>query len=145
MKILKWSALDICMVTKEIQFWKTKSLKEMTKTEWESLCDQCGICCLHCVRDEQTGEILRLAVSCQYFDTSNCQCLVYECRSLIAQDCIELSPDKIRHMNVLPHTCAYRSLVEGRELEWWHPLVSGDPNTVHKSGISVKEKVLTVK
>ena len=125
------------------QFWKTKSLEEMTKSEWESLCDHCGVCCLHCVRDEESGKIIRLAVSCQFLDASICRCLVYECRSLIAPDCIELSPDKIRQMLFLPYTCAYRSIAEGRKLEWWHPLVSGNPNTVHEAGISVQEKVLS--
>jgi uncharacterized cysteine cluster protein YcgN (CxxCxxCC family) len=144
-RTLKRNTLGICVEQTKNQFWKTKSLMEMTKAEWESLCDHCSICCLHCVRDEHTSKIMRLAVSCQYLDTSVCRCLVYECRNLIAQDCIALFPDKIRQMNWLPKTCAYRSLAEGRKLEWWHPLVSGNPNTVHEAGISVQEKVLSGK
>ena len=144
-KAFKRNTLGICMEQKINQFWKTKSLKEMTKAEWESLCDHCGVCCLHSVQNGKTGKIMHLAISCQYLDESVCQCLVYECRSLIAENCIELSPDKIRQMNWLPYTCAYRSLAEGRKLEWWHPLVSGDANTVHEVGISVQEKVLSGK
>ena len=131
------------MKQRQQKFWKTKTLKEMTSTEWESLCDKCGICCLHNFKDRKTGKIKFIAVSCQFLDTSTCRCLVYEARKQIAPDCTELCPDKIRQLKRLPYTCAYRSLAEGRELEWWHPLVSGDPDTVNKAGISVQDKVVT--
>ena len=131
------------MKQRQHKFWKTKTLKEMTSTEWESLCDKCGKCCLHNFKDRKTGKIKFIAVSCQFLDTSTCRCLVYEARKQIAPDCIELCPDKIRKLKRLPYTCAYRSLAEGRELEWWHPLVSGDPDTVNKAGISVQDKVVT--
>jgi uncharacterized cysteine cluster protein YcgN (CxxCxxCC family) len=123
-------------------FWKTKSLKEMTKAEWESLCDHCGLCCLHSVQDGKTGKIKLLAVACRNLDTSTCRCLVYNDKIKTEPDCTMLSPDKIRRIKKLPYTCAYRSLVEGRELKWWHPLVSGDPNSVHEAGISVQGKVV---
>ena len=135
----------ICMGQIENQFWKTKSLKAMTKAEWESLCDHCGICCLHSVQDGKTGKIKFLSVACQFLDESTCRCMIYEDRLNVEADCERLSPDKIKRIKKLPKTCAYRCLVEGRELEWWHPLVSGDPNTVHEAGISVKEKVLSAK
>ncbi len=131
------------MEQKENQFWETKSLKEMTKAEWESLCDNCGLCCLHSVQDGKTGKNKLLAVACRYLDTSTCRCLAYKDRFKTDPDCERLSPDRIRRIKRLPYTCAYRSLVEGRELEWWHPLVSGDPNTVHEAGISVQGKVVT--
>ena len=131
------------MKQRQHKFWKTKTLTEMTSTEWESLCDKCGRCCLHNFKDGKTGKFKFIAVSCQFLDTSTCRCLVYEARKQIAPDCIELYPDKIRQLNRLPYTCAYRSLAEGRELEWWHPLVSGDPDTVNKAGISVQDKVVT--
>ncbi|HKJ32887.1 MAG TPA: YcgN family cysteine cluster protein, partial [Balneolales bacterium] len=139
----KKSSFGNIMEQKQDLFWKTKSLKEMTKAEWESLCDNCGRCCLHSVQDGKTGKIKLLSVACQYLDVSTCRCLIYEDRVKIESDCERLSPDKIRRIKKLPYTCAYRSLVEGRQLEWWHPLVSGDPNTVNAAGISVQGKVVT--
>jgi hypothetical protein len=130
------------MEQKQNQFWETKALKEMTKIEWEALCDNCGLCCLHSVQDGKTGKIMLLAVACRFLDISTCNCLVYSDRFKIKPDCERLSPDKIRRIIRLPYTCAYRTLVEGRELEWWHPLVSGDPNTVSEAGISVQGKVV---
>lgn len=130
------------MNTKEGPFWKTKSLSEMTGDEWESLCDGCGICCLQKMEDEETGKVKLTSVSCQFLETINCRCLVYEDRFLLNPDCVKLSPEKLKYIKWLPSTCAYRCLSEGRELEWWHPLVSGDPNTVHQAGISLRDKVL---
>lgn len=114
----------------------------MTEEEWESLCDGCGICCLQKIEDEETGRIKLTPVSCDFLDTVNCRCLVYEDRFLINPDCVRLSPDKAGSIEWLPITCAYRCLAEGRKLKWWHPLVSGDPGTVHQAGISVRDKVL---
>lgn len=131
------------MNPRQAPFWKTKKLKEMTKTEWESLCDNCGLCCLHSVQDGKTGKIKLLAIACRYLDTSTCRCLVYKDRFKTEPDCMMLCPDKIRRIKRLPYTCAYRSLAEGRELMWWHQLVSGDPNTVYEAGISVKYRVVS--
>jgi len=140
---LKCNTFEASMQQKENKFWETKSLNEMTKAEWESLCDCCGRCCLYSVQDGKSGKLRLLAVACQYLDISTCHCLIYKDRFKTVPDCIRLSPDKIRQLKRLPYTCAYRSLVEGRKLEWWHPLVSGDPNTVHEAGISIKGKVVT--
>jgi uncharacterized cysteine cluster protein YcgN (CxxCxxCC family) len=134
--------VDVCWIGR-IKFWKIKTLKEMTEAEWESLCDCCGLCCLHNVRYAKTGKINLLAVACMHLDISTCRCLIYEDRFKIEPDCMMLSSNKIRRIRKLPYTCAYRSLVEGRELEWWHPLVSGDPKTVHEAGISVQDKVVS--
>ena len=131
------------MAQKQNQFWKTKSLQAMTRAEWESLCDHCGLCCLYRVQDGKTGKVRLLAVACQYLDINTCCCAIYEDRIQTVSDCIMLAPNKIKFIKKLPPTCAYRSIVEGRELEWWHPLVSGDLNTVHEAGISVKGKVVT--
>ena len=128
---------------KENKFWETKTLKEMSKAEWESLCDSCGLCCLYSVQDGKTGNIKMLAVACQYLDISTCRCVIYKDRLDTVPDCKMLSPDKIRRIIRLPYTCAYRTLFQGRELDWWHPLLSGDPNTVHEAGISVQGKVVT--
>jgi uncharacterized cysteine cluster protein YcgN (CxxCxxCC family) len=127
---------------KKRPFWKTKSLHEMTGDEWETLCDSCGICCLEKVEDEETGEIRLTSVSCEFLDTVNCRCLIYAHRLHLNPDCVELSVDKLKHIEWLPDTCAYRRLFERRELEGWHPLVSGDPNTIHEAGISVRDRAL---
>jgi len=132
-------------LTKQRQnkFWETKSLNELSSSEWEALCDGCGRCCLHKVKDEKADKIAFLGVSCQFLDTSSCRCLVYEARKKMMPDCIVLSPDNIGQTNALPATCAYRRLAEGKPLKWWHPLVSGDANTVHQAGISVQDRVVS--
>jgi uncharacterized cysteine cluster protein YcgN (CxxCxxCC family) len=129
-------------IVKKNPFWKAKSLHEMTRDEWESLCDCCGICCLEKVEDKETGEIRLTSVSCEFLDTVNCRCLVYENRFRLNPECVNLSLDKLKHLEWLPDTCAYKILFEGRELEGWHPLVSGDPNSVHEAGVSVRDKAL---
>jgi uncharacterized cysteine cluster protein YcgN (CxxCxxCC family) len=130
------------MITMQSQFWKTKSLADMTPVEWELLCDNCGRCCLQKIGDGDSGNIKFLAISCEYLDISTSRCLVYENRKRLKPDCVKLSPKKLKQaMGWLPDTCAYRNLAEGKELNWWHPLVSGDPNTVHQAEISVRNKV----
>ncbi len=117
----------------------------MTPNEWESLCDRCGLCCLHKLEDENSGKVIYIGIACEFLDTENCQCLVYENRHFAAPDCIALTQKNIRQIKWLPDTCAYRRLAEGRRLEWWHPLLSGDPATVHQAGISVRNKVTSGK
>ena len=119
-------------------FWKTKSLAEMTAEEWESLCDGCGRCCLIKLEDIDTGEIATTNIACKLLDIGKCRCKDYENRSARVPDCHTLTPKLIGDLNWLPSTCAYRVLDKGGELEWWHPLVSGDPNSVHEAGISVR-------
>jgi len=131
------------MKKEKTPFWKSKTLNEMNRDEWESLCDHCGTCCLEKIEDEDTGEIMLKGVSCEFLDTENCCCLVYEDRKFVNPDCVVLSPVNIKQILWLPDTCAYRCVDEGRKLEWWHPLVSGDPNTVWQAGISVRNKVVS--
>lgn len=124
-------------------FWKRKSLSAMTKKEWEALCDRCGLCCLNRFKDRRTGRIVTTSVSCEYLDLATCQCTIYEMRLEVNPDCLKLRAKNIKNFSWLPLTCAYKILAEGRELEWWHPLVSGDPDTVHTSGISVRHKAVS--
>lgn len=124
-------------------FWETKTLGEMSPSEWEALCDGCGRCCLEKIRDEDTGETLVAGVSCEFLDLENCRCSVYPDRLRRNPDCIPLSPENLDEIAWLPSTCAYRLIAEGRPLKWWHPLISGDPGTVHKAGISVRGKVVS--
>ena len=118
-------------------FWETKSLVAMTSQEWESLCDGCGLCCLVRFEDETTGEVIPTRVHCQLFDPELCRCSDYDNRRATVTDCIKLTPGNIEALEWMPKSCAYRRLYEGRSLAWWHPLVSGDPETVHAAGVSV--------
>ena len=122
-------------------FWKRKSLDEMSREEWESLCDGCGKCCLNKLEDWETGEIYWTDIGCELLNCETCQCKDYTNRFSKVQDCIQLTPEKIKELGWLPPTCAYRLVWEGSDLYWWHPLVSGDSETVHSAGISVKGRV----
>jgi hypothetical protein len=122
-------------------FWKTKSLAEMSDGEWESLCDGCGRCCLVKLEDEDDGSIHFTDVGCRLLDGNTCRCRDYANRSARVDDCVRLTPQNLASLNWLPPTCAYRLLSNGGDLYWWHPLVSGDPETVHAAGISVSGRV----
>jgi uncharacterized cysteine cluster protein YcgN (CxxCxxCC family) len=123
-------------------FWKTKTLAEMTRAEWESLCDGCGRCCLHKLRDDDTGEVSWTNVSCRLLDGQSCQCTDYANRRRRVPDCVRLTPEALADIDWLPPTCAYRRLNDGQDLPNWHPLVTGDPDSVHSAGISVRGRVI---
>jgi uncharacterized cysteine cluster protein YcgN (CxxCxxCC family) len=126
------------MVTENGAFWSTKSLTEMTAEEWELLCDGCGRCCLHKLQDEETGLMFYTNVACRLLDRERCRCLDYPRRLAIVRDCLSLAADAGARFDWLPMSCAYRRLANGQSLQWWHPLVSGDADTVHQAGISVR-------
>lgn len=123
-------------------FWKTKSLEEMSKEEWESLCDGCGKCCLNKLEDWDTAEIYWTNIGCELLDCDSCRCKDYSNRFDIVEDCIQLTPKTVRTLTWLPPTCGYRLVRDGENLFDWHPLISGDPNTVHEAGISVKGRAI---
>ncbi len=127
----------------ELPFWRRKSLNEMTRHEWESLCDGCGKCCLHKLEDADTGEISPTNVACRLLDLGTCRCQDYAHRKSLVPDCLRLTPLRVRTLPWLPPSCAYRLLAEGKDLHWWHPLVSGDPETVHQAGISVRGRAVS--
>lgn len=124
-------------------FWKTKTLDQMTRDEWESLCDGCGRCCLHKLRFEDTGNLAFTNVACRLLDLSTARCRDYANRRSRVPDCVNLTPATLREIDWLPPTCAYRLVKEGKDLAWWHPLVSGDPQTVHTAGISVSGRAVS--
>ena len=118
-------------------FWKTKTLPEMTREEWESLCDGCGRCCLNKLEDEDTGRFLYTRAACKLLDLESCRCTDYANRHARVPDCVALTPENVGSLGWLPATCAYRLLEEGKNLQWWHPLVSGRTETVTEAGIAV--------
>jgi len=130
-------------MTEDAPFWESTSLAEMIQEQWESLCDGCGRCCLGKFTDVDTGEIAHTNVACRLLDTQACRCSSYEDRHRFVPDCVRLTPAKIPKLDWLPQSCAYRRLSEGRDLAWWHPLVSGDPDTVHWAGISIRGRVVS--
>ncbi len=118
-------------------FWE-KPLRELTRAEWEALCDGCGKCCLHKMEDEATGEIYGTNVSCKLLDRHSCRCSNYRERKAFVPDCVRLTPELAGKLSWLPSTCAYRLRSEGKPLPEWHYLVSGDRETVHEAGMSVR-------
>ncbi|WP_332659351.1 YcgN family cysteine cluster protein [Brevundimonas sp.] len=127
----------------ERPFWQTKRLEQMTREEWESLCDGCGLCCLVRFEDEDTGEVVPTRVHCKLFDPDRCTCTDYANRREHVPDCIKLTPWNIEALRWMPLSCGYRRINEGRGLADWHPLVSGDPDSVHRAGVSVKGQTVS--
>jgi uncharacterized protein len=121
-------------------FWEYKALGQMTVAEWESLCDGCGQCCLVRFEDEDTGEVIPARVHCKLFDSESCRCSDYPGRKAHVPDCVKLTPYNIEKLPWMPASCAYRRLHEGKTLPEWHPLITGDPESVHKAGVSVRGK-----
>jgi uncharacterized protein len=123
-------------------FWKTKTLDEMSREEWESLCDGCGRCCLHKLRDEETDELAFTNVACHLLDLGSCRCKKYLVRRDFVPDCVTLTREALKDIDWLPPSCAYVRLARGEGLAWWHPLVSGDPDSVHTAGVSVAGRAI---
>jgi uncharacterized protein len=123
-------------------FWRAKTLEQMSTAEFESLCDGCGKCCLHKLEDEDNGDVYYTKVACRFLDHNNCRCQTYSDRQTHVPDCVVLTPSSVKETYWLPETCAYRLVAEGLPLFDWHPLVSGDSDSVHKAGMSVAGQVV---
>ena len=123
-------------------FWEEKDLQDMDSEEWESLCDGCARCCMIKLEDVDTGELKTTSLVCDLLDVDACRCTRYSHRHQLVHDCIEFTADLAAALHWLPTSCAYRRLAEGRGLAEWHPLVSQDPESVHRAGISVRGRVI---
>lgn len=118
-------------------FWETKTLDEMSQEEWESLCDGCGLCCLNKLQDEDTEEIVYTRVVCRYSNLETGQCSDYANRSVNVPTCVQLTKERVAEFDWLPDSCAYRLIYRGQPLPEWHPLVSGDANSMKKAGYGI--------
>jgi uncharacterized cysteine cluster protein YcgN (CxxCxxCC family) len=121
----------------EVKFWE-QPLEALNRGEWEALCDGCGKCCVHKVEDELSGEFHATNVACRLLDRNSGRCSDYKHRKALVPDCIRLSMANVRTLPWLPRTCAYRLRAEGKPLPDWHYLVCGDPEAVHRAGVSVR-------
>ena len=115
----------------------------MDDREWESLCDGCGQCCRIKLEDASTGVVTATEIACRLLDVDTCRCRDYPNRRRRVPGCLQLTVAKLAGIDWLPDTCAYRRVAAGKDLEWWHPLVSGDPETVHLAGVSVRGSVVS--
>jgi uncharacterized protein len=120
------------------RFWETTPLDAMDRAQWESLCDGCGKCCVHKLEDEDTGEFYITNVACKLLDRETARCSSYRNRRSFVPDCVRLTPKLVQEIPWLPETCAYRLIDEGEPLPDWHPLITGDPESVHRAGMSVR-------
>jgi uncharacterized protein len=119
------------------KFWE-KPLAELSRAEWEALCDGCGKCCLHKLEDDLSGEVHPTNVACKLLDRHSCRCSNYRGRRAFVPDCVRLTADKVETFGWLPSTCAYRLRAAGKPLPEWHYLVTGDRESVHQAGMSVR-------
>lgn len=125
------------------KFWENIAPSRMTHAEWEALCDGCGKCCMNKLEDEETGEVVMTRVACRLFDDTTCQCAQYPVRHQFVPECIVLKPTNMdANLYWMPETCAYKLLWQGKKLYDWHPLISGDPQTVHDAGVSMQSRTI---
>jgi uncharacterized cysteine cluster protein YcgN (CxxCxxCC family) len=125
------------------EWWNSLALADLTTEQWEALCDGCARCCLLKLQDARDGEIYYTSVRCRYLVEESCRCSDYHNRSRLVPNCMRLSPEAMAELEWLPSTCAYRLRAEGKPLPHWHPLVSGDPGSVHRNGLSVRGRTIS--
>lgn len=125
----------------EPEFWKKKPLSALSKAEWELLCDGCGKCCLNKIGIR--NQVSFTNVRCRFLDPQTCLCQIYEHRFKKVSDCRDINlATVLNEPEILPKTCAYRLLAQGKDLPPWHPLISKDPDSVHLTGQSLQNRPL---
>lgn len=124
-------------------FWETTALSDMAPEQWESLCDGCGKCCLGKVDDPAGVGLRHTVVACRLLDPDTCRCTSYDDRHRFVPDCVRITLQKLAKLAWLPSTCAYCLLAAGTTLPDWHPLVTGDPESVHAAGQSVRGRAVS--
>lgn len=124
------------------RFWELP-LEQLDRAEWEALCDGCGQCCTHKLEDEDTGAIAHTNVACRLLDTTTARCRDYRNRKAFVPDCLRLTPKLVNEVAWLPKTCAYKLRARGRPLPEWHYLISGDPESVVRAGVSISGRVVS--
>lgn len=129
-------------MTATAPFYETKTLAQMTRSEWESLCDGCGRCCTLLLED-QDGAVWRTSLACRLLDLKTVRCGDYANRHTKVPGCVKLTPDTVGQLGWMPDTCAYRLIAEGKPLPQWHPLRTGDQGSVIAAGISVKGQLIS--
>ena len=125
------------------KFWEDTPLNKLDRAQWEALCDGCGKCCVHKLEDEETGELLPTNVSCRLLDRTTAQCSNYKHRHAYVAECVRLTPAKLAEIDWLPSSCAYRLREDGLPLPAWHYLVSGDRDSIHRAGMSVRGRTIS--
>ncbi len=125
------------------RFWIGKTLAQLTSQQWEALCDGCGRCCLQKLKSPTTGKVKYTWVACYLLDIETGRCSDYELRHVLVPDCLKLEPSNILKLRWLPKTCAYRRIAEGKALPEWHPLITGDPESVNAAGISIRQRAIS--
>lgn len=120
------------------RFWEEKPFDQLSREEWESLCDGCARCCLIKLEDEEDGTLYTTSLVCRYLDLESCSCSRYAERTVLVSECLQVTPQNADKLAWMPQSCAYRLLAEGKSLPEWHPLISGSKESVHEAGISVR-------
>jgi uncharacterized cysteine cluster protein YcgN (CxxCxxCC family) len=110
----------------EQPFWKTMTLAQMSREQWESLCDGCGRCCLQKFQDGKTGKVTYTWVSCYLLDVQACGCVDYGNRTSLVPDCLVLTAEQIPRLRWLPEPVLTGGCPKART--WmpgirWYPVI----------------------
>lgn len=124
------------------QFWKNKPIRQLTRRQWDLLCARCGRCCVIKFTTPTSRKVQYTKLACRHLNIKTPQCRCYQTRRKKAPECVDLFKAPANTFKWLPESCAYRLLIEGRDLPAWHPLLTGDPKSTIKAGMSVAGHVV---